>query len=92
MDSYATRGFMVFSGIHFDAVSCHGRASLPVADAIAIEPSVAALASGLRAAGGFTDQNTMRLRCKSCGHIMVGDYEARLHAGTSGHKDFVQAN
>ena len=35
-------------------------------------------------------QATMRLRCKACGHIMVGDYEARLHAGQSGHKDFVQ--
>ena len=81
---------MLFSGIHFDAVSCHGQPALRTADAIAMEPSVAALATSVRAAGGFTDQSTMRLRCKACGHIMMGDYEARLHAGTSGHKDFVQ--
>ena len=35
-------------------------------------------------------QATMRLRCKACGHIMVGDFEARSHAGQSGHTDFVQ--
>ena len=37
-----------------------------------------------------SDQATMRLRCKTCGHIMTGDYEARSHAGSSGHTDFVQ--
>ena len=30
------------------------------------------------------------LRCAICGHVMVGDLEARQYAGTSGHKDFVQ--
>ena len=33
----------------------------------------------------------VRARCKACGHIMNGDLEARMHAGSSGHKDFVQA-
>ena len=35
-------------------------------------------------------QATMRLRCKTCGHVMVGDYEARSRAGQSGLTDFVQ--
>ena len=39
--------------------------------------------------GAFTDKATMKLRCKACGHIMEGDYEARLHAGSSGHTNFV---
>mmetsp|Transcript_33750 Transcript_33750/g.76415 ORF Transcript_33750/g.76415 Transcript_33750/m.76415 type:complete len:339 (-) Transcript_33750:412-1428(-) len=90
-EGYIMRGHILFSGIHFDAVSCDGQRTLPVGEAYLFEPALAALAAERRAAGGFTDQTTMRLRCKACGHIMVGDYEARLHAGTSGHKDFVQA-
>jgi len=88
---FARRGFMLFSGIHFDAVSVGGARTVAAAESSAADAAVAALASEQRRAGGFTDQATMRLRCKVCGHIMVGDLEARQHAGSSGHKDFVQA-
>ena len=81
---------MVFSGIHFDAASVGGKRAFTPAEQPAADVAVAALASERKAAGGYTDQATMRLRCKTCGHIMVGDYEARSHAGSSGHKDFVQ--
>lgn len=90
---YAERAYLVFTGIHFDAVSLgDGRRRAPAgAAAAAGDAAVTALARALRAAGGYTDQATMRLRCKACGHIMTGDLEARMHAGSSGHKDFVQA-
>merc|ERR1740139_1221046 len=88
---YAQRCYMLFSGIHFDAASIEGARTVASAHAAAADAAVAVLAAEQRSAGGFTDQATMRLRCKACGHIMVGDYEARLHAGQSGHKDFVRA-
>ena len=88
---FAQRVYMLFSGIHFDAVRLgDGARSVGVAAAAGLDARVAVLASEVRAKGGFTDQATMVLRCTICGHIMVGDLEARQHAGSSGHKDFVQ--
>ena len=46
------------------------------------------LANVLRSQKKFTDQKTMALVCNQCGHEMKGDYEARLHAGSSGHTNF----
>jgi len=87
---FSQRVYMLFSGIHFDAVELYGARSVDPAAAAPADALVAALATAERAKGSFTDQNTMRLRCTICGHIMVGDLEARQHAGSSGHKDFVQ--
>ena len=53
--------------------------------------AVARLAAERKRAGGFVDKQTMRLRCKICGFIAEGDYEARAHAGGRGHKEFVPA-
>ena len=90
---FRQRGFLLFSGIHFDAIVFGpSRRRLCRPDDGASEASANELASGLRQKGQFTDQNTMRLRCKICNAIVNGDYEARLHAGTYGHKDFGQVN
>ena len=40
--------------------------------------------------GRWQRSDKAMLKCKLCGHIMVGDYEARLHAGTTGHKEFAE--
>ena len=96
---YTRRAWFLFSGIHFDCVVFHtdsgGRGG--GAPARVVSPrddncgaQARALATSLRTQGAFTDQNTMRLVCKVCGTIVTGDYEARLHAGTTGHKDFGQ--
>mmetsp|Transcript_38997 Transcript_38997/g.64763 ORF Transcript_38997/g.64763 Transcript_38997/m.64763 type:complete len:314 (+) Transcript_38997:205-1146(+) len=87
---FRTRCYLLFSGIHFDAATVGGSRIFVPYEAAAADSAVAALATELRKVGGFTDQASMRLRCTVCGHIMIGDYEARLHAGQSGHKDFVQ--
>ena len=42
----------------------------------------------LQTQGKFTNQATMSLYCKVCGHVMNGDMEARMHAGDSGHTEF----
>lgn len=55
------------------------------------DASAGRLASEQKSAGNFVDHNTMRLRCKICGFIAEGDYEARAHAGGTGHKEFAPA-
>jgi len=88
---YATRVYLLFSGIHFDAVvfgDHQDMREVQASDSVA-QRAVEVLATSLRSQGAFTDQATMQLVCKACGHEMSGDYEARLHAGSSGHKDFV---
>ena len=87
---HARRVYMIFTGIHFDACSYGGLRSFDAAACYDADAAVAALAAERRSAGGFTDQATFKLKCKLCGHIMVGDYEARLHAGTTGHKEFAE--
>ena len=96
---YTRRAWFLFSGIHFDCVVFHTSTDSGGGGAPArvvsprddnCEAQARALATSLRTQGAFTDQNTMRLVCKVCGTIVTGDYEARLHAGTTGHKDFGQ--
>jgi len=86
---YSSRVYMLFSGVHFDAVSIGGQRIFGLAETASADVLVGRLAAEVRAKGGFTDQATMVLRCTLCGHIMVGDLEARQHAGSSGHRDFV---
>lgn len=84
------RVYMLFSGIHFDAVTFghNGTIRQVRADDMEAEMNVQALAASLRSQGAFTDQQSMQLVCQVCGYEMTGDYEARLHAGSSGHTDF----
>ena len=78
------------NNFHFDAVvfdhNSGKRAVLPN-DAQAKE-AARKLATSLQIQGKFTDQATMSLYCKVCGHVMKGDMEARMHAGDSGHTEF----
>lgn len=90
---YAMRVYMLFSGVHFDAITFTapgGGVELRQVNTSdqAAEMSAGDLAASLRRDGAFTDQQTMQLVCQTCGFEMSGDYEARLHAGSSGHTDF----
>ena len=92
---YSHRVYMLFSGIHFDAVIFSHPNHMNTntlrqvrADDSSAEQSVQVLAASLRSQGAFTDQQSMQLVCQTCGFEMMGDYEARLHAGSSGHTDF----
>lgn len=90
---YRRRVYLIHSGIHFDAISFGPTQQrevspdgFPEADA-----AVRQLAVERRRSGAFVDQDKMRLRCKICGFIAEGDYEARAHAGGTGHKEFAPA-
>jgi ubiquitin thioesterase OTU1 len=89
---YQKRVYMLFSGIHFDAVEFVDNSGQAVT---MVDPGNAKamteakrLASTLRSQGLFVDQNTMKLVCNTCGFEMNGDFEARSHAGSSGHTNF----
>lgn len=89
---YDRRVYLLHSGIHFDAIAFGSQREVATG-AAATEAHQQALALGAsqRAAGNYVDQQTMRLRCKICGYIANGDYEARAHAGGMGHKEFAPA-
>mmetsp|Transcript_86308 Transcript_86308/g.252524 ORF Transcript_86308/g.252524 Transcript_86308/m.252524 type:complete len:371 (+) Transcript_86308:62-1174(+) len=89
--AYSRRVYLLHSGIHFDAVSFGSLREVPPASFSDADAAARQLATERRSSGDFVDQDTMRLRCKICGFIAVGDYEARAHAGGTGHKEFAPA-
>jgi hypothetical protein len=67
---FPRRIYMLFSGIHFDAVVVEGLRTVPTTATARIaraDALVAALAAEQRACGGYTDQATMVLMCATCG-------------------------
>ncbi|KAF8733704.1 hypothetical protein AX14_003629 [Amanita brunnescens Koide BX004] len=99
-DRTGTRGILLYSGIHYDAVSL-----APFADAtgewhqtlfpVSAEGDndahlVAArkLADILRAKRAYTNTATFDLRCEVCGTGLKGEKEARAHAEQTGHVRF----
>mmetsp|Transcript_98482 Transcript_98482/g.279057 ORF Transcript_98482/g.279057 Transcript_98482/m.279057 type:complete len:263 (+) Transcript_98482:263-1051(+) len=88
---YRRRVYLLHSGIHFDAVAFGSVREVPPSGFAGADADAGRLATEQRAAGSFVDQDTMRLRCKTCGFVAVGDYEARAHAGGTGHKEFAPA-
>ena len=83
------------AGIHFDAIELmNAQGSMCKQVASADQSAVSAvevLMSGLKSSGAFHDRDTLRLKCKSCGQIVNGDYEARSHSGTFNHTEFAPA-
>ena len=78
------------NNFHFDAVvfdhNSGKRAVLPKCTGERGSTEISDL--HLQTQGKFTNQATMSLYCKVCGHVMNGDMEARMHAGDSGHTEF----
>ena len=67
---FPRRIYMLFSGIHFDAVVVEGLRTVPTTATARVaraDALVAALATEQRACGGYTDQATMVLMCATCG-------------------------
>jgi len=85
---YGRRVYLLHSGIHFDAISFGTQREVSQHEFSSADAAARRLAAERKASGGFVDQDTMRLRCKICGFIAVGDLEARAHAGGTGHKEF----
>jgi ubiquitin thioesterase OTU1 len=88
---YPRRVYLLHSGIHFDAISFGSMREVTTGMFSDADNAARQLAAQQRSAGNYVDQDTMRLRCKICGYIAVGDYQARAHAGGTGHKEFAPA-
>jgi len=94
---YENRCILMYSGIHYDAVSLAPTRDappdfhttvFPIEDSDHISQGAAKLASQLRASRKFTNTSTFDLKCEVCGKGLKGEKEARAHASQTGHTSF----
>ncbi|WVQ96539.1 hypothetical protein IAU59_003644 [Kwoniella sp. CBS 9459] len=95
-DEYDSRCLLVYSGIHYDALtlsplpvsppSFHTTV-FPLADRT-ILPTAEKLISQLKSRHYYTDTATFDLRCQICGTGLKGEKGAREHASQTGHVQF----
>ncbi|KAK1925855.1 hypothetical protein DB88DRAFT_485387 [Papiliotrema laurentii] len=93
---YDSRCILVYSGIHYDAVSLSPlpvsppsfhTTVFPVSDTSIITAAEKLIAQ-LRARHYYTDTATFDLKCGTCGVGLKGEKGAREHAMQTGHVDF----
>ncbi|ELU45003.1 OTU domain-containing protein [Rhizoctonia solani AG-1 IA] len=94
---YDNRCVLMYSGIHYDAVSLAPTRDappdfhttvFPVDGSDNISQAASKLASQLRASRKFTNTSTFDLKCEICGQGLKGEKEARAHAAQTGHTSF----
>ncbi|WVR06526.1 hypothetical protein IAU60_003557 [Kwoniella sp. DSM 27419] len=95
-DEYDSRCLLVYSGIHYDALtlspvpvsppSFHTTV-FPITDD-SILPTAEKLISQLKARHYYTDTANFDLRCQICGKGLTGEKGAREHASQTGHVQF----
>ncbi|KAF2400079.1 OTU-domain-containing protein [Trichodelitschia bisporula] len=91
------RGFLVYSGIHYDTVvlAPNGAAASPDFDVTQFDPLDEVVVAGARELTKnlqemhyFTDTAGFDIKCNQCGWTGKGEKSASQHAETSGHYDF----
>lgn len=85
---FLRRGYLLYSGIHYDALAVgeEERLFLPSnSDALA---EAIAIAQTYRESGNYTDTQSFCLSCDSCGKQVAGQAHAQLHAKQFGHVSF----
>ncbi|CAE6460547.1 unnamed protein product [Rhizoctonia solani] len=94
---YDNRCILMYSGIHYDAVSLAPTRDappdfhttvFPIDGSDSISQAASKLASQLRASRKFTNTSTFELKCEICGQGLKGEKEARAHATQTGHTSF----
>ncbi|CAE6517215.1 unnamed protein product [Rhizoctonia solani] len=94
---YDNRCILMYSGIHYDAVSLapirdappeFHTTVFPIDGSDAMTQAASKLASQLRASRKFTNTGTFDLKCEICGQGLKGEKEARAHATQTGHTSF----
>ncbi len=94
---YATRAYLLYDGIHYDAIALSldggggGRDSdvtqFPARDEVAAR-KVLELAATARAAHQFTDVASFALICRDCNEVLAGEAAAQAHASSTLHTNF----
>ncbi|KIO26237.1 hypothetical protein M407DRAFT_202565 [Tulasnella calospora MUT 4182] len=93
---YDNRVILLYSGIHYDAVSLTPVPDAPLdfhttifpVSSEAIMQGAAQMATKLRAKKAYTNTATFDLKCERCGKGLKGEKEARQHAAETGHAEF----
>lgn len=97
---YTTRGYLVYSGIHYDALVLLPTPGAPVEFAStlfdgtthgaleAVDAAAGQLREKLKEKRYYTDTARFTLKCGQCGVNLKGEKEATQHAMKSGHTDF----
>ncbi|WRT67983.1 uncharacterized protein IL334_004958 [Kwoniella shivajii] len=95
-DEYDSRCLLVYSGIHYDALTLSPLPSsppsfhttiFPITDS-SILPTAEKLISQLKARHYYTDTSNFDLRCQICKLGLIGEKGAREHATKTGHVQF----
>ena len=94
---YVRRAFILYSGIHYDALALALSISDESKDQTMFSPNddgilakTLTLAQKARKEHRYTDLAKFTLRCEQCGEAFVGERQAELHAGSTGHTNFVE--
>ncbi|KAK4053047.1 ubiquitin-specific protease otu1 [Microbotryomycetes sp. JL201] len=100
---YSSQCFLVYSGIHYDALTFSFVGPDIAAESLefdvlkfesgseqarAVTQAALELVSRLRKEHAYTDAATFTLKCEQCGAAIVGEKDARAHAMQTGHTSF----
>jgi len=93
---YKEMVFLVYNGIHYDAVALKPFEEAPEEyERTIFESNEEYLVGALKALGEnlkknklFTDTANFKLKCGVCNKVLIGEKEAIQHANTTGHTDF----
>ena len=94
------RVYVMYSGIHYDALALSAGPSFPPdCDITRFDPNDSLaeieakhLAGEARKRHMYTDLARFTLKCSVCKEALVGERDARRHAKDTGHTDFVEFN
>jgi ubiquitin thioesterase OTU1 len=90
------RIYLLYDGIHYDPVVFRAFGAEEVRTVQRDDEKAAELALTmtrvLQAAGSFTNERTMTMRCDKCGAMFKGSKEAEAHGRATGHSRFSQAS
>lgn len=94
--NYGQRAYLLYSGIHYDAISM-ATSSSEHTDLTIFQPTdqsvfegALELAQEAKRAHKYTDTAHFTLRCEECGMGVVGEQEANSHALQTGHSSFIE--
>jgi ubiquitin thioesterase OTU1 len=91
--NYGMRIFLLFDGIHYDALYMESNSGRPPRTLFPIEDEnvflqAQQIAEEAKASRQFTDVNKFTLRCNDCDIFLKGQVEAQKHASATGHLNF----
>ena len=101
--TFDQRGFLLYDGLHYDAVVVAAFQDAPetldltmqpvdAPNAAAVDAAVAALVATAHSKHQFTDTSNFTLRCIVCREGLQGQAAAAAHAKLTGHTSFGEYN